>query len=216
MDFSKIKGFENRFKFVENVLYKKCTECKLFVEHSKFTKAKNTADKKTPNCNECRNKKRDNAKCRFYYRNNGKDKKALYFKKNRERIYKQREQKRNNCPIHNSYIRVRKFIRKSRLLSKQYSTNKTMNIIGCSKLELLNYLIITFEKNYKIKYKEIYFKDLHIDHVIPLSTGKTYDDFLKLNHYTNLQFLHKQHNMEKKNNINYIVPDFPIYLYNIT
>jgi hypothetical protein len=80
----------------------------------------------------------------------------------------------------------------------------------------LNYLIITFEKNYKIKYKEIYFKDLHIDHVIPLSTGKTYDDFLKLNHYTNLQFLHKQHNMEKKNNINYIVPDFPIYLYNIT
>jgi hypothetical protein len=216
VDFSRIKKFSDRFKLVGEVLYKKCTECKLFIEHAKFTKAKNTSDKKTPNCNECRRKKLNNSKQREYYRARGKEKKSKYFKDNRDRIYKQREEKRNTCPIHNTYIRMRKFVRKSRLLSKQYPRNNTMQVIGCSKTELLSHLISTFEVNYKIKYNDEYFKDLHIDHVIPLSTGNCYEDFLKLNHYTNLQFLHKIHNMEKKDKVEYNIPEFPIHLYNFS
>lgn len=213
MDFSRIRKFNDRFKLIDNVLYKKCTECKLFISHNKFTKAKNTADKKTPNCNECRKKKLNNNKQREYYRAGGKEKKSKYFKDNKERIYNQRKEKRNTCSINNAYIRVRKFVRKSRLLGKQYPRNNTMNIIGCSKAELLSHLINTFEINYKIKYKDVYFKDLHIDHIIPLSTGNCYQDFLKLNHYTNLQFLHKIHNMEKKDKIQYTIPEFPLHLY---
>lgn len=213
MNLSGIRKFNERFKLVEGVLHKRCTNCKQFVPHEKFTKAKNTTDKKTPNCNECRNKKRDNAKVRQYYRNNWKEKKARYFQENKTRIYEQRKQKRKSCPLANMYIRVRKFVRKARLHAKQRDRNRSVDIIGCSKSELLAHLISTFEKNYKIKYEDKYFKDLHIDHIVPLSTGKCYDDFLKLNHYTNLQFLHKDHNLEKKNNINYCIPDFPISKY---
>jgi hypothetical protein len=37
----------------------------------------------------------------------------------------------------------------------------------------------------------------HIDHIIPLSSGKTEDDIIKLCHYTNLQPLWAIDNMKK-------------------
>ena len=101
-------------------------------------------------------------------------------------------------------------IRKERLMLTDRLNKKSKEILGCNKVELFNHLKQTFEYNYKIKYNDIYFNDLHIDHIIPISSGKNEQDFIKLNHYTNLQFLHKDHNMQKKDKLDYVIPKFPI------
>jgi 5-methylcytosine-specific restriction endonuclease McrA len=40
---------------------------------------------------------------------------------------------------------------------------------------------------------------MHIDHIIPISYGKTEEEVLKLNHYTNLQPLWSIENLQKGN-----------------
>jgi hypothetical protein len=41
----------------------------------------------------------------------------------------------------------------------------------------------------------------HVDHIIPLSSGKTESELLKLNHYTNLKPLWAKDNLAKSNKI---------------
>lgn len=42
------------------------------------------------------------------------------------------------------------------------------------------------------------------EHKIPLSSGKTYDDFVKLSHYSNLQLLLAKDNMEKSDRLDWV------------
>jgi len=205
-----------RFKEIDGIKYKLCSKCLVFkVLQTEFTKAKNTTDKRTPSCNECRRKiPQDQTKKRDAYRRTNGEQKRRYFQENKEDIVKKRKERlRTNCEA-NILNRVRRFVRKQRLVCFDKYPVKTLMVLGCSKLELFEYLKIQFSITYGIEYKDIYFKDLHIDHKIPLSIGKTEEDLMKLNHYTNLQFLHKTHNMQKKVKLDYIIPNFPLEDYN--
>lgn len=87
------------------------------------------------------------------------------------------------------------------LISSQFKSfgwskkSKTQQILGCDFETLQSHLIKSAKTNYSGKYfpKRIY----EIDHVVPVSTASTEDELIKLNHYTNLQFLLKQHNRQK-------------------
>lgn len=204
-----------RFKEIDGIIYKRCTKCCEFkILETEFTKAKNTVDKRTPNCKECRRKIPQNKeKSKAAYKRDGYKKKAEYYQKNKDKIHKQRRDSINSNKERLLMERIRKKIRKERLNWKDYKNNRTKDIIGCSKIELFNYLKNKFNETYGIEYSDIYFNDLHIDHIIPISSANSLEELIALSHYTNLQFLHKDHNMAKKTNLDYIIPPFPIENY---
>lgn len=69
--------------------------------------------------------------------------------------------------------------------------NRTCDILGCSFEEFKSYLESKFEvwmtwDNYGL-YNGTPNYGWDIDHIIPVSSGITEDEILKLNHYSNLQ-----------------------------
>ena len=83
----------------------------------------------------------------------------------------------------------------------RYIKNKsksTEEIIGISYIEFLKYLESKFSKGMNI---ENLGNDIHIDHIIPLSSAKSEEELYKLCHYTNLQPLWAKDNLTKSNKI---------------
>ena len=79
--------------------------------------------------------------------------------------------------------------------------SKTETIIGCKYSELLEHLTKTFENRYK---RQITKEDkVHIDHIKPLCTAKTEEELLKLNHFSNLQWLLAKDNLKKGSKLNW-------------
>jgi hypothetical protein len=68
---------------------------------------------------------------------------------------------------------------------------RTTNILGCSVEEFKLYLESKFESWMTWDNKGLYNGELNygwdIDHIIPISSAKTKEELIKLNHYTNLQ-----------------------------
>lgn len=87
--------------------------------------------------------------------------------------------------------------------------SKTFNILGCSYEEFKRHIESKFEtcmnwENYgKPKSKTLVpNKTWDIDHIVPISTAKTEEDVIRLNHYTNLQPLCSYVNqLIKKDNV---------------
>lgn len=97
---------------------------------------------------------------------------------NNDPLFKLRRVIKNN--IYHAFKR-RKLIKKS----------KTTEIIGCSFVEFKSYLQSKFEPwmtwdNYG-KYNGEVNHGWDLDHIIPISTSKTEEDIIRLNHYTNFQ-----------------------------
>lgn len=77
--------------------------------------------------------------------------------------------------------------------------DSTANLVGCSSEELFSHLVKTFEKNYNCKWDDKYISEVHIDHIIPISSAKTLEEAKKLFNYTNLQLLKSKDNLSKSN-----------------
>ena len=91
--------------------------------------------------------------------------------------------------------KARRNIRDSFQRRKYQKSKPTEQLTGLSSIELCQYLLTTFKKNYGRDWdgKE----PVHIDHIIPLATAKTEEDVTRLCHYTNLQLLTAQDNLAK-------------------
>ena len=95
--------------------------------------------------------------------------------------------------ITNCRNRINSFL-KTKKISKN---NKTFEIIGCDPEELKNHLEKQFRNDMCWENRN----EWHIDHIIPLSSSKTEEDVFKLCHYTNLQPLWVNENLQKSNKI---------------
>jgi hypothetical protein len=102
--------------------------------------------------------------------------------------------KRLTNPLFKLTMDVRNMINMS-LKSQGYSKKtKAYHIIKCDYDFLIDWLNGLASNNYNYGVG-----DLHIDHVVPISLAETEKETLLLNHYSNLQLLTADENLEKSN-----------------
>jgi hypothetical protein len=128
-----------------------------------------------------------------------------YREQNRDKINQYENKKRKEDPLYWLRSNIRSSI-STMLNRKGYTKNsKTIEILGCSFEEFFLYLESKFEPWMNWDNRGLYNGTPNygwdIDHIIPISSGLTEEDIIKLNHYTNLQPLCSYYNRDiKKNN----------------
>ena len=134
------------------------------------------------------------------------DNKAEKQKKNNDRYNKRRKEE----PLYKLTTNIRRTIRLT-LKGNGYSKkSRSYDILGCSYEEFKQHLESLFKvwmnwDNYGLYNGELDY-GWDIDHKIPLSSAKTEEDIIRLNHYTNLQPLcGKVNRVLKRDNIINIV-----------
>lgn len=137
------------------------------------------------------------------YREEHKEYFKEYFKE-----YNKKKKKEKRKIETKEQLELKKFKQQIRcLISKSFSRKKfikkasTEKILGCSFEEFYKHLLLTYKNNYGCDYNII--EKVHIDHIIPLSTAKSEEEVIKLNHYTNLQLLKAEDNMNKGSKLNW-------------
>ncbi len=105
--------------------------------------------------------------------------KEYYLKKKKDPIFALTKRLRN---------RIYNILRKDKC-------RHTIDIVGCSKEEFK----IHIESQFKDGMSWERLNEIHIDHIIPVSSATTKEEVYKLNHYTNLQPLWAKDNLRKHN-----------------
>jgi hypothetical protein len=132
-------------------------------------------------------------------------KKKEYRLKNKEKINKWREENKERIKILRRNYRV-KNLKNNMFVLKNHTRNlilkslkrrgytkksQTHKILGCSYEKFIQHIESQFEDWMKWDNKGLYNGEFNygwdIDHIIPLSSAKTEEDIIKLNHYTNLR-----------------------------
>ena len=206
------------FIYMEN---KVCSKCGIEKEVCQFHKWKYGPDGYKRECKECRK-----LETKTYYSNNNekvklrvnkyrksnpdkvKEVRTRIYERDRERILMVNKLYReNNREKRNEYTRNRKstdpifklkhlmnsrmrIFMRSRNIKKH---NKTFDIIGCTPNELKEHIQTQFNDGMSWDNQG----EWHIDHIIPLSSGKNEDEIIRLCHYTNLQPLWAIDNIKK-------------------
>lgn len=75
-------------------------------------------------------------------------------------------------------------------------------IIGCTFEELEEHLKETWKENYGTEYNG---EDVHIDHIIPLAEGSTIEEIIRLCHWSNLQYLKPEDNIDKGDKLDWCI-----------
>ena len=83
--------------------------------------------------------------------------------------------------------------------------SNTEKIIGCSFEDFTKYLLQTYKDIYGYDWDTK--EEVHIDHIIPLSTANSEEEIIKLCHYTNLQLLKAKDNLEKSDKSDYKIKE---------
>ncbi len=91
--------------------------------------------------------------------------------------------------------------------------SKVEKILGCKITDFKFYIESKFETWMNWENKGLYNGELNngwdLDHIIPLSSAKTTEDIIRLNHYTNLQPLCSKINRDiKKDNSSFNIDEF--------
>ena len=200
-----------------------CNCCKIEKSITNFSNNKRFEDNKNPTCKEC-DKMRS---LKYYYSNKElvelkrkeyiqtekyKIRRQNYLKENREEInrvkklYKlnnrekvlqdKREyyQRKKNDPIFALTKRLRQGIYRS---IRGVKLRSSLDILGCTEEKFKIHIENQFTDN--MSWDRL--NEIHIDHIIPISSAETLEDVYRLNHYTNLQPLWARDNIQKYNKI---------------
>lgn len=118
------------------------------------------------------------------YRENNKD-------KTREALKKWKTKTRENNPLFNFIENTRQLINNSLRFKSDRTNTKIYQILGCTSNQFRAYLESQFEPWMNWDNRALYNGQPNygwdIDHIIPLSSVKTEEEAIKLNHHTNLR-----------------------------
>ena len=132
-----------------------------------------------------------------------KDYQAQYREENREELNKKLISKIQSDPLLRIKTNIRNRISKLKI---RKVGGKTQNILGCSFQEFRKHIENKFEPwmnwdNYG-RYNGEFNYGWDLDHIVPLSSAKSEEEVVKLNHYTNFQPLCSKTNRNiKRDNI---------------
>jgi hypothetical protein len=115
----------------------------------------------------------------------------VYAEENKVKRSKYERNKKNIDPLYKLSTVVRNSIRYSIKVKNYYKKNKTDEILGCSYDEFRIYIESRFEDWMNWNNHGLYNGDINfgwdLDHIIPLSSARTEEEIILLNHYTNFQ-----------------------------
>jgi hypothetical protein len=168
---------------------KTCIKCNLEKPLIEYHNHKKTIDGKQGKCKSCMKE------YNFTYKLSNQGYVKKYYEQNKEKIVKQtieRDKKRKKTDSLFKLDRVvRVLIRDSfkRSLKGIYKKGKkTEQVLGCTMEEFIQHLQSQFVAEMTLENHGIVWE---IDHIKKLSSSKTEEDIVKLNHYTNLRPLFK-------------------------
>ena len=107
---------------------------------------------------------------------------------------KRHYQKYKNDPIFALTKRLRQGIYRS---LRGVKLRSSLDILGCTEEKFK----IHIENQFTDDMSWDRLNEIHIDHIIPISSAETLEDVYRLNHYTNLQPLWARDNIQKYNKI---------------
>lgn len=132
-----------------------------------------------------------------------------YYQNNREKVKKKQVEyqlaRRKVDPMYKLIKCIRTRLSSKIKKNSWIKNSKTLEILGADIDTVRCHIESKFEPWMTWENHGMY--TWHIDHIIPLSSAATYDDLIKLCHYTNLQPLAAKDNLAKSNKI--IAPQPP-------
>jgi len=141
-----------------------------------------------------KNKERELKVAKIWRENNKEYKKIKdkeYNTLNRDKRNNRHVERMKTDPLYSLSHVVRGMIQKSIRMGGYTKMSKTYEILGCSFEEFKLYLESKFETWMTWENRGLYNGDTQygwdIDHIIPLSSAKTEEDIIRINHYSNLQ-----------------------------
>jgi hypothetical protein len=116
----------------------------------------------------------------------------IYREKNKDKINTYRRERILKDPLYRITSNIRSLIRQSFRYKGLKKNTLSEKILGCTFEEFKNHLESLWEPwmnwdNYGLYEPNKLNYGWDIDHIIPLKTGKTEEDIIKLNHHLNLQ-----------------------------
>lgn len=186
---------------------KVCTKCKEIKDFNDFYSKKASKDGFRSNCKTCYNKSQklydEKNSRREYHRNwakkNYQDNKlkiAEYQRTNKKGYYKKRSQV---DPLYKLIKGIRCLITNSFNYRKPKASEE---ILGCSFIEFKMYIESKFEPWMTWENRGRYNGELNygwdLDHIIPISSAKSEEDIIKLNHFSNFSPLCSKVNRDIK------------------
>jgi len=183
---------------------KVCCKCKKLKNTCEFSFSKRNKNGLRGECKECQKKyyiinseKLKSRRIERYNENTEKEQIKIreYYKNNKKTIIdslRVKKQKNENLRIiSNLRSRISQFVKSKKI----HKDNKTLDLVGISLNDLKEHLQSQFKDGMSCDN----YGSWHIDHIIPLSSAQTTEEFNKLCYYSNLQPLCAQENLSKGN-----------------
>lgn len=179
---------------------KVCSKCNIEKELDNFSKDSKRSDGYYPSCKKCRKIYSTNKPYNKDKHDNRKTQQMDYYRKNKEKHSKYKKDRRITDSLFKLKDNIRSLVGISMRNLGYSKTSKTQDIVGLDYESLKNWLEYSYFLNYGTDYAD---EKVEIDHIIPVSTAKTEEEVLKLNHYTNLQYLTPEDNRLKGDRYGY-------------